>query len=223
MLHRWQPTKGFLHSVITWQRWCLLLQVISAKPRENDVQVLREVMLLLTHLKSKGSICGVVLHSEKYNWGSFTPSIQIRRQHEQNLHRRRFYWRWIWQWPTDEVTGEQGYVDDEGVWTWDNNKYDWQSRPFGSRKLKKRSKGKGKNKGWSRGTRRAFLGEEQAHESELWSEEDSAWWSKGKRGKKGLSKGNKSFRKGGFHTSPSEKGSSRDFFHTKARARIVKK
>ena len=33
---------------------------------------------------------------------------------------------------TDEVTGEQGYVDDEGscFWTWDNNKYAWQSRPF---------------------------------------------------------------------------------------------
>ena len=49
------------------------------------------------------------------------------------------------QWATDEVTGEKGYVDDEGscFWTWDNKMYAWQSRPFWSLKLKKRSKGKG--------------------------------------------------------------------------------
>ena len=38
------------------------------------------------------------------------------------------------QWATDEVTGEQGVVDDEGscFWTWDDDEYAWQSRPFGS-------------------------------------------------------------------------------------------
>ena len=53
------------------------------------------------------------------------------------------------QWATDEVTGEQGNVDDEGscFWTWDNNENAWQSRPFRSRKLKKKTKGKGKGKG----------------------------------------------------------------------------
>ena len=32
-------------------------------------------------------------------------------------------------WATDEATGEQGYVDDEGLrfWTWDNNEYAWRS------------------------------------------------------------------------------------------------
>ena len=73
--------------------------------------------------------------------------------------------------------------------------------------MTKISKGNGKFKGGTRRTGRAFLGEEQAHASELWSEEDGVWWSKGKRGKKGSSKGNKSVRKGG---SP----------HEKARARI---
>ena len=43
------------------------------------------------------------------------------------------------QWTTDEVIGEQGYVDDEGLcsWTLDNHEYAWQSRPCRSRKLKK--------------------------------------------------------------------------------------
>ena len=48
------------------------------------------------------------------------------------------------QWATDEVTGEQGYIDDERscFWTWDDNKYTWQSRPFKSRRVRRR-KGKG--------------------------------------------------------------------------------
>ena len=90
--------------------------------------------------------------------------------------------------------------------------------------MKKRRKGKGKNKGGSTGAGRAFLGEEQAHESELWSAEDCVWWSEGKRGKKGFgfSKGNEGFRKGGFRTSLSEKVSRIDFMNTKARAKINK-
>ena len=33
------------------------------------------------------------------------------------------------QWATDEVTGEQGYIDDERscFWTWDDTEYSWQS------------------------------------------------------------------------------------------------
>ena len=89
----------------------------------------------------------------------------------------------------------------------------WQSRPFRRRKLENIRKGKGTNKGGSTGARRAFLGEEQAHESELWSADDSVWWSLG----------NKGFRRGGFRTSPSEKGSRSDFINTKARAKKKKK
>ena len=36
----------------------------------------------------------------------------------------------------------------------------------------------------------AFLGAEQAQDSEMWSEENFAWWNKGRKGKKGLSKSN---------------------------------
>ena len=52
------------------------------------------------------------------------------------------------QWATDEVTGEQGHIDDERscFWTWDDNEYAWQSRKFQDRLLKRR-KGKGKRKG----------------------------------------------------------------------------
>ena len=40
---------------------------------------------------SKDSANGIVLYAEK-----FIPSEQTRRQHEQNLNRRRLYWRRIW-------------------------------------------------------------------------------------------------------------------------------
>ena len=35
------------------------------------------------------SVKGIVLHAEKFNGESFTPSEQTRRQHEQNFHRRK--------------------------------------------------------------------------------------------------------------------------------------
>ena len=43
-------------------------------------------------------------------------------------------------WATDEVTGEQGYIDDERscCWTWDDNEYVWQSRPFKGRQVRRR-------------------------------------------------------------------------------------
>ena len=53
------------------------------------------------------------------------------------------------QWAKDEVTGEQGYVDDERscFWTWDDTECVWQSRPYKGRQLKrKKGKGKGKHK-----------------------------------------------------------------------------
>ena len=79
------------------------------------------------------------------------------------------------QWAKDEVTGEQGYVDDERSCF--NTECAWQSRPFKGRQVKRRKeKGKGKHKGISKRSGRAFLGEEPAQDSEMWSEEDSAWW-----------------------------------------------
>ena len=52
----------------------------------------------------------------------------------------------------------------------------------------KRRKGKGKGKGKSgfKRTERAFRGEEQAQDLEWWSEEDFAWWSKGRTGQEGV-------------------------------------
>ena len=126
------------------------------------------------------------------------------------------------QWATDEVTGEQGYVDDERscFWTWDDKEYAWQSRPFKRRQVRRRT-GKGKGKGGFKGTGRAFLGEVQAQDPELW-QEYSVWWSKGKRGKKGFSKCNESCRKGGFRTSPPEKGSSSDYNSHKGKGKDQK-
>ena len=82
-------------------------------------------------------------------------------------------------------------------------------------KCGKENAGERKGKGGFNGTGRAFFGEKQAQDPELRSEEDCAWWSQGNRGKKGFLKGHEGFRKGGFRTSPSEKGSSSDFYqHT---------
>ena len=87
---------------------------------------------------------------------------------------------------TDEVTGEQDSVNDEGSFffflTWDNNEYAWQSRPLWSRKLKKNVNEMAKVD--QEQPERALLSQEQAHESELLLEEDSAWWSNLKQGKK---------------------------------------
>ena len=84
------------------------------------------------------------------------------------------------QWAADEVTGEQGYVDDERscFWTWDNTECAWQSGPFKGRQVRRRKgKGKGVGRGRSKRTGRAFFGDEQAQDPECWQEEDLVWWS----------------------------------------------
>ena len=52
--------------------------------------------------------------------------------------------------------------------------------PDHSRAAKREEKGKVKGKGkvGFKGTQRAFLGEEQAQDTEQRSEDDDAWWSK---------------------------------------------
>ena len=94
--------------------------------------------------------------------------------------------------------------------------------PFKSRQVRRKGKGKGKGKGEFKGTRRAFLGEEPAQDPEWWSEEDCAWWSKGKRGKKGFSKGNEGFWKSRFSHLPTRKGASNDFNPRKGRGKDQK-
>ena len=51
------------------------------------------------------------------------------------------------QWATDEVTDEQGYIDDERscFWTWDDTEFVWHSRPFKGRQEERR-KGKKERK-----------------------------------------------------------------------------
>ena len=48
----------------------------------------------------------------------------------------------------DEVTGEQGYIDDERscFWTWDDTECAWQSRPFKGHPVKKEEKEREKGK-----------------------------------------------------------------------------
>ena len=104
---------------------------------------------------------------------------------------------------------------------WDDNECTWQSKPFKSRQVKGR-RGKGKGRGGFKGTGRTFLGEQQAQDPEWRSQEDCAWWSRGKRGKKGFSNGNEGFQKGGFRSYPPEKGTSNDANLNKSRGKDQK-
>ena len=119
------------------------------------------------------------------------------------------------QWGTDEVTGEQGHIDGgrSFSWTWDDNGYAWQSRPVKGRHVKRRE-GQGKEKR----TGRAFFGDEQAQDPEWWSKEDFAW-SKGMKGKKGLSKGNDGFQKCGFRPYQPDKGAGKDYTQNKGKGK----
>ena len=84
------------------------------------------------------------------NGESVTSIKWTQRQYEQNIH-RRYAEDEYGQWVTDEVTGEQGYMDDERscFLTWDDIEYVWQCGKFKDRQLKRRKvkekekKGKG--------------------------------------------------------------------------------
>ena len=106
----------------------------------------------------------------------------------------------------------------------DDNEYTWQSRPFrGCQVRRRKSKGKGKGKGGFKRFGRAFLGEEQAQDLEWQSEEDRAWWSNGKRGKKGFSESTmKAFRKEVFALTNQHRVQTVISTRTKAEARTKK-
>ena len=87
-----------------------------------------------------------------------------------------------------------------------------------SRQVKRR-RGKGKGKGGFKRTGKAYLGEEQTQDPEWWSEEDSVWWSKGKRGKEGSSKGKNHLSESDFRTYQPEKGTSSEFHLHKGRGK----
>ena len=114
---------------------------------------------------------------------------------------------------TDEATGAHGYTEEERSYfsTGDDNKYVWQSRKFQDRHVKRgKGKGKGKAKGGSKRIGNAYCGEEQTQDNNWWSEEDSVWWSKCKKGKKGLSKGKNKFPESDSRTFQ-DQGSDKEF------------
>ena len=63
---------------------------------------------------------------------------------------------------------------------------------------------------------------EQVQDPKWWSEEDFAWWSKGKKGKKGLSKSNDGFQKCGFRPYQLDRGAGKDFPQNKGRGKDQK-
>ena len=87
----------------------------------------------------------------------------------------------------------------------------------------KEEKRKGKGKGKGGGTGRTYVGEEQAQDFEWWSEEDSVWWSEGKRGKKGSSTTNNYFSESDFRTYHPEKSTGNEYHPYKGRGKDQKR
>ena len=56
----------------------------------------------------------------------------------------------------------------------------------------------------------------------MWSEEDFAWWSKGRKGKKGMSKGNDGYQKGVFRPYQPDKGTGKDYIKNKGKGKFHK-
>ena len=57
----------------------------------------------------------------------------------------------------------------------------------------------------------------------MWSEEDLAWWTKGRNGKKGLSKGNDGFQKVGFRPYQPDKGAGKDDSQNEGKGKFQRK
>ena len=72
--------------------------------------------------------------------------------------------------------------------------------------MKKKAKEKVKGKGGFKTTGMAHFGEEQAQDPELWSEKDSAWWSKDQKVNKVSSKGKNNLPESEFRNYHPEKG-----------------
>ena len=62
------------------------------------------------------------------------------------------------QWATDEKTGEQGYVDDEGscFWTWNNNECAWKSRLIQEPQIEEKRKRLKKGQRWIKRSRKSI-------------------------------------------------------------------
>ena len=133
------------------------------------------------------------------------------------------------QWATDEVTGEQGYIDDERscFWTWDDTECAWQSRPLRGREEKEKEKEKEKVKEMvkddPKGREEHYLAMSRYKNPEWWwSEKDFDWWSKEKKGKKDCQKAMMAFRRVVFALTSQTKAQARIIPRTKVEERTKK-
>ena len=125
----------------------------------------------------------------------------------------------------DEVTGEQGYIDDERscFWTWDDTECAWQSRPFKGRQLKRRKvKGKGTGKGRSKRTRRAFFGDERVQDPKGGQKRTLLGGPKGRKARKACQRAMMASRRVVFALTSPTKVQARIFPRTKGRERTQK-
>ena len=113
------------------------------------------------------NVHGIVLNAEKHDGKPAIPRERTRQQHEQNLRRG------FGDWARDEVTGEQGHVDDERscFWMCDGSGY-LAVQTIRGPPSERNGKGNGKSKGRYKRTRRAFFGDEQLQDPGWCSEED---------------------------------------------------
>ena len=92
---------------------------------------------------------------------------------------------------------------------------------FGSPDHSRVKRRKGKGKGRSTTTGRAFFGDEQEQDPEWSSDADFAWWTKRRKNKKSLIKGKDGFQKGGFRPYQPDKGVGKDSFQNNGRVSTI--
>ena len=214
--HRWATMKGSFNSVIMCQHWCSLLQVIWVKPRERETHKFPfspgTECYRLHSGSSEDSICWIVLHAEKLNKESFTPSERSRQQHEQNLYRRRLCWRRIWtmvhRWSNRRTRLH---------WRWEIVFLEIrrQRASLAVQKVSKVAKlkdgkgnGKGKGKEWiQKELVKQHSSAKNQHRILNGGRKKTVFGGpRDKKSRKGSSKGNEGFQKGGFRPYPPTKG-----------------
>ena len=91
------------------------------------------------------------------------------------------------QWATDDVTGEQSYIDDERSCscTWDASEYAWQSRPFKGRRGREEKEKAREN---PKEPEEHSLAKNKHKILNGGQEEDFGWWSHGHKGQERLVK-----------------------------------
>ena len=106
------------------------------------------------------------------------------------------------------------FLDTEGV---------WQSRPIQGPTGEKKKREKESTKVFTKEAEVHSLAKNNHKILKCGQERTFAWWTNGRKGKNGLSKGNDGFQKGGFRPYQPDKGASKDYSQNTGKGKFKKK